>query len=44
MAETVRVGILNDMSDGPPGIGDVTEWLEREIDAVRAAGRIDADV
>lgn len=44
MAQTVRVGILNDMSDGPPGVGDVTEWLKREIDAVRATGRLDADV
>ncbi len=44
MPETVRVGILNDMSDGPPGIGDVTEWLEREIAAVQAAKRLNAQV
>jgi branched-chain amino acid transport system substrate-binding protein len=40
----VRVGVLNDMADGPPGVGDITPWLEREIAAVRAAGRLDAEV
>ena len=44
MAETIRVGLLNDMSDGPPGVGDVTEWLKREIDAVRASGRLTPEV
>lgn len=44
MAETVRVGLLNDMADGPPGPGDITDWLEREIAAVRNAGRLKADV
>lgn len=44
MAGTIRVGVLNDMSDGPPGIGDVTDWLRREVAAVQAAGRLDAEV
>ena len=44
MGKTVRVGVLNDMADGPPGIGDITPWLEREVAAVRASGRFDADV
>lgn len=48
MAGTLRVGILNDMADGPtgngPALGDVTEWLRREIDAVRDAGRLTQDV
>jgi ABC-type branched-subunit amino acid transport system substrate-binding protein len=44
MAKTVRVGVLNDMADGPPGIGDITPWLEREISAVTAARRLDAEV
>jgi len=48
MAGKVRVGVLNDMSDGPPGTGpapgDVTPWLEREIAALRQAGRLDAQV
>ena len=42
--ETVRVGILNDMADGPPGPGDITFWLDREITALRAAGRLSATV
>ena len=44
MAETVRVGVLNDMADGPPGVGDVTDWLQREVDRVRAAGRLNAEI
>jgi len=44
MAQQVRIGILNDMADGPPAPGDVTQWLEREIAAVQADGRLDADV
>ncbi len=44
MTKTTRVGILNDMADGPPGPGDITEWLQREIDALREAGRLDAEI
>jgi ABC-type branched-subunit amino acid transport system substrate-binding protein len=44
MGEIVRVGLLNDMADGPPATGDVTEELRREIDAVRAEGRLDAQI
>lgn len=50
MAEWVKVGILNDMADlsalndDDPAPGDVTEWLEREIAALRAAGRLEAEV
>lgn len=44
MAETVKVGVLNDMADGPPGQGDVTAEIEREIEVVRAAGRLDARI
>ena len=44
MAERVRIGVLNDMADAPPAPGDVTAWLEREVAAVQAAGRLDADV
>jgi branched-chain amino acid transport system substrate-binding protein len=40
----VRVGILNDMCDGPPAVGDITDWLAREVAAVQAAGRLDAEV
>ena len=44
MVQTVRVGVLNDMAEGPPAHGDVTPWLEREIAAVRGAGRLAAEV
>jgi len=44
MAEPIRVGVLNDMADGPPAQGDVTEELRREIDAVRASGRLEPEV
>lgn len=44
MAERVRIGVLNDMADGPPAPGDVTQWLEREVAAVRATGRLDAEI
>lgn len=40
----VRVGVLNDMGDGPDAPGDITEWLRREVAAVQAAGRLDAEV
>jgi ABC-type branched-subunit amino acid transport system substrate-binding protein len=40
----VRVGVLNDMGDGPDTPGDVTDWLRREVEAVQAAGRLDAEV
>lgn len=44
MATRVRIGVLNDMADDPPAPGDVTPWLEREIAAVQAAGRLNAQV
>lgn len=47
MARQVRIGVLNDMAarvEGQPPSGDTTDWIEREIAAVRAAGRLDADV
>lgn len=44
MAKTVRVGVLNDMGDGPDAPGDITDWLRREVSAVQAAGRLDAEV
>jgi len=48
MAAAVRVGVLNDMADPGAGLGgapeDMTEWLEREVDSARAAGRITAPV
>ncbi|MEO6717151.1 MAG: ABC transporter substrate-binding protein, partial [Novosphingobium sp.] len=44
MARTVRIGVLNDMCYGPPAIGDITPWLEREVAAFQASGRLDAEV
>jgi ABC-type branched-subunit amino acid transport system substrate-binding protein len=44
VTKTIRVGVLNDMGDGPDTPGDVTDWLRREVEAVRAAGRLDAQV
>jgi ABC-type branched-subunit amino acid transport system substrate-binding protein len=44
MAERIRIGVLNDMADGPPAPGDVTPWLEREVAALQATGRLNAEV
>lgn len=44
MTERVRIGVLNDMADGPPAPGDVTTWLEREVAALQTAGRLNAEV
>ena len=44
MAAPFRVGILNDMSDGPPGPGrNIEQWLRLGVDEVTARGRIDRD-
>jgi ABC-type branched-subunit amino acid transport system substrate-binding protein len=44
MAAPYRVGILNDMSDGPPGPGrSIEQWLRLAVDDVMAQGRIDRD-
>ena len=44
MAAPIRVGVLNDMSDGPPGPSDVEQWLRLAIDELIEAGRLDRDV
>jgi ABC-type branched-subunit amino acid transport system substrate-binding protein len=45
MAKRIKVGVLNDMANSAEDAqGDVTEWLEREVAAVQAAGRLDAEV
>ena len=47
MTGCARIGILNDMTDAPlpvSGPGDVTTWIEREIAALRRAGRFEAPV
>jgi branched-chain amino acid transport system substrate-binding protein len=40
----VKVGVLNDMCDGPPAVGDITDWLQREVAAVQARGRLNVEV
>lgn len=45
MAAPVRVGILNDMSDGPPGPGaGIETWLKPAVDDLIRAGRLDREV
>lgn len=44
MAEIIRVGVLNDMGDDASAPGDVTDWLRREVDVVRASGRLAPEV
>jgi branched-chain amino acid transport system substrate-binding protein len=40
MAVPMRVGILNDMSDGPPGPADIERWLRLAADDLLAGGRL----
>jgi branched-chain amino acid transport system substrate-binding protein len=44
MAKPIRVGLLNDMADAAPGVGDVEHWLQLAIDDVTTAGRLDRPV
>lgn len=44
MAAPIRVGILNDMSEGPPGPGGVQQWLRHPVDDLARDGRIDREV
>jgi ABC-type branched-subunit amino acid transport system substrate-binding protein len=45
MPPTIRVGILNDSAaDAATATSDLTGWLRREIDAVRASGRLKPEV
>lgn len=44
MAQAIRIGVLNDMCEGPPAIGDMTDWLQRAVDDVAAQGRISGEV
>jgi branched-chain amino acid transport system substrate-binding protein len=44
MATPVRVGILNDMSEGPPGLSEVERWLRMGVDELVTSGRIDREV
>jgi branched-chain amino acid transport system substrate-binding protein len=44
MAAPLKVGVLNDMADGPPGPGDVERWLRLCAEDLIAAGRLDREV
>jgi branched-chain amino acid transport system substrate-binding protein len=44
MAAPLRVGILNDMSEGPPGPTDIEPWLRLPCDELMGNGRIDREV
>lgn len=49
MATPLRVGILNDMSSGPPGLAStgpsgIEPWLRLAVDELMANGRIDREV
>jgi ABC-type branched-subunit amino acid transport system substrate-binding protein len=44
MAAAIRVGVLNDMSKGPPGPALVEPWLRFAVDELAAAGRLDRPV
>jgi branched-chain amino acid transport system substrate-binding protein len=44
MAAPIRVGILNDLSDGPPGPADIERWLALAADELTAQGRLDREV
>ena len=44
MAAPLRVGVLNDMSAGPPGPADVEKWLRLGADELIDNARIDRDV
>jgi ABC-type branched-subunit amino acid transport system substrate-binding protein len=44
MTAPLRVGILNDLSEGPPGLTDIERWLRLATDELVGNGRIDRDV
>jgi ABC-type branched-subunit amino acid transport system substrate-binding protein len=44
MAAPMKVGILDDMADGPPGVANIESWLRLAVDELAAAGRIDREV
>lgn len=44
MPGAIRIGVLNDMSDGPPGPTDIVHWIRLSIGDLVAAGRIDCDI
>ena len=41
MTQPIRIGILNDMADGPPNPSDIEHWLRLVADAYVADGRLE---
>jgi branched-chain amino acid transport system substrate-binding protein len=44
MATSMRVGILNDMAEGPPDLTDMERWLSVAVDDLVHEGRLDRGV
>lgn len=44
MTDAIRVGLLNDMSAGPPGPSDIEYWLRLVVDDYTKAGRLQRPV
>lgn len=44
VAAPMRIGILDDMADGPPGFTDNERWIRLAVDDLLANGRLDRDV
>jgi hypothetical protein len=44
MVAPLRVGILNDLADGPPSPSDIEHWLRLAVDELIDAGRLDREV
>src|SRR5215470_16857574 len=44
MPAPIRVGILNDMAEGPPDRSDTERWLRLATDELIANGRIDRNI
>lgn len=44
MTAALRVGILNEMSEGPPGPTEIERWLRLAAGELIANGRIDREV
>lgn len=44
MSATFRIGILNDMSAGPPGPSDLHDWLKLVVAEFQAHGRLTCDI
>lgn len=44
MSSPIRIGILNDLANGPPNPSDIEQWLRMAAEETAAAGRIPRDI